>query len=172
MPVDFNISQYLDSPTIQGIIFVLRIIFIAISALLLGFIIFALFETSWLKRLIIWDFHEFITYRPYGVKKLYKQWQKIKAKLSSGLESDYKMAITEADSILEDVLKKMGFAGETLTERLEKVTEATINNLPDVIEVHKIRNSIVHDPDYKLALDEARFALETYEKALTNLQAL
>lgn len=167
-----EVSQYLNSPTFHTIVSVTRIIFITISVLMLGFIIFALFKSSWLKRLIIYDLQEFITYRPYGVRKLYRRWQKIKQKLTSGLESDYKMAVLEGDSILEDILKKMGFIGETLSERLEKLTEATITNLPDVIEAHKIRNNIVHDPDFKLTLDDAKRAMEIYEKALTDLQAL
>jgi hypothetical protein len=167
-----ELSQYFNSPTLQTIISIVRIVFIVISAFLLGFIIFALIESTWLKRLIIWDMQEFVTYRPFGVKKLYKQWQKIKYKLNTGMESDYKMAIIEADSMLDDVLKKMGFTGETLSERLEKVTEATITNLSDVLDIHKIRNNIVHDPDYKLTLDEAKRAMEVYEKAMTDLQAL
>lgn len=167
-----DISQFLNSPVVHTVISIVRIIFITVSVLMLGFIIFASFKTTYLKRLIIWDWQEFLTYRPYGVKKLYKQWQKVKSKLSSGLESDYKAAVMEADSILEDVLKKMGFAGETLSERLEKLSEATITNLPEVTEVHKIRNNIVHDPDYKLTLDEAKHAMEVYEKSLTDLQAL
>jgi hypothetical protein len=167
-----EISQYLNSPLIHNIISIIRIVFIVISALLLGFIIFALVHTSWLKRLIIWDWSEFVTYRPYGVKKLYKQWQKMKKKLETGMQSEYKLAIIEADSTLDDVLKRMGFTGETLGERLEKLTEATITNLPDVLEIRKVRNNIAHDPDFVLSLDEARRALEVYEKALADLQAL
>ena len=170
-----DISQFfsfLDNSLAQSIILVLRIIFIVFSAGMIGFIIFALFKTAWLKRLTIWDWKEFLTYHPYGVRKLYRQWQKTKLRLETGLESEYKLAIIEGDSVIEDVLKRMGFSGETLGERLANVTEETIPNLPDVVDAHKIRNNIVHDPDYRLTLDDAKKAIEVYEKALTDLQAL
>jgi hypothetical protein len=54
---------------------------------------------------------------------------------------------------------------------LQKVTAGTLPNVEEVWEAHKIRNNIVHDPDYRLSLDEAKRALEIYEKALTDLQA-
>ncbi len=167
-----EISQYFNSPLFHNIVSIAKIVFIVISVLLFGFIIFGLVHTSWLRRLILEDFREFLTFRPYGVKKLYRQWQKVKQRLDTGLESEYKLAVMEADSVLDDILKKMGFAGETLGERLTKLTEATITNLPEVLEVHKTRNNIVHDPDFKLTLDETKRAMEAYEKALTDLQAI
>ena len=167
-----EISQCFNSPLFHNIVSIARIVFIIISVLLFGFIIFGLVHTSWLRRLILWDWQEFLTHRPYGVRKFYRQWQKIKQRLDAGLESEYKLAAIEADSVLDDILKKMGFAGETLAERLTKLTEATITNLPEVLEAHKTRNNIVHDPDFKLTLDETRRALEVYEKALTDLHAL
>jgi len=75
-----QLSQYLNSPLFHNIVFIVRIVFIVISALLFGFIIFALIHTSWLKRLIVMDLEEFFTVRPYGVKKLYQQWQRLKQK--------------------------------------------------------------------------------------------
>ena len=173
MPPAFTqLYNFLNTPLVNNLIMILRIVFLVVSATLLGFIIFALIKTTWLRRMYIWDLKEFLTYRPYGVRKLYRQWQKIKTRLDTGLESEYKLAVIEADSITNDILKGMGFGGETLSERLEKITEATIPNLTDVLEAHKIRNNIVHDPDYRLALSEAKTVMDIYEKALTDLQAL
>jgi hypothetical protein len=78
----------------------------------------------------------------------------------------------EADSLLDDILKSMGITGETLGEKLEKIADATLPNISQIIEVRKVRNNIVHDPGYKLTLDEARSAIEAYEKSLSDLQAL
>ncbi len=74
--------------------------------------------------------------------------------------------------MLDDILKRMGYGGESLGERLEKITVASLPNLDEVKVAHKTRNNIVHDPDYRLSLDEARKTLEIYEKTLTDLQAL
>lgn len=167
-----SIINFFSNPLAGNTISIIRIIFIVVSALMLGFIIWALFKTTWLKRYILWDAQEFLSYHPYGVKRLYKQWQRIKLRLETGLESEYKLAVMESDSLLDDVLKSMGIAGETLAERLEKVADATLPNINQVVEIRKIRNNIVHDPGYKLTLDEAKSALDVYEKAFTGLQAL
>lgn len=166
-----EIISWLISPTFSGWLLILKILFIVAALILLGFIIFALAKTSWLKRLWIWDLVEFFSFRPYGVRKVVKAWAKITSRLETGLESEYKLAVIEADSILNDILKRMGFGGETLGERLEKLTAATLPNLKQIWEAHKIRNNIVHDPDYRLTLDEARRVLDIYEQALRDLQA-
>ena len=166
-----EIISWLISPTFSGWLLILKILFIIIALILLGFVIFALVKTLWLKRIWIWDVVEFFSFRPYGVRKVVKAWAKITARLETGLESEYKLAVIEADSILNDILKRLGFGGETLGERLEKLTAATIPNLEQVWEAHKIRNNIVHDPDYRLTLDEARKVLGIYEQALRDLEA-
>ena len=166
-----NIISFILNPTFSGWLLILKILFIVAALILLGFIIFALAKTSWLKKLLIWDLVEFFSFRPYGVRKVVKAWAKITARLETGLESEYKLAVIEADSMLNDILKRMGFGGETLGERLEKLTAATLPNLEQIWEAHKIRNNIVHDPDYRLTLDEARRVLGIYEQALRDLQA-
>jgi hypothetical protein len=82
------------------------------------------------------------------------------------------MAIIEADDLLDASLKRMGFTGQTLEEKLGKLTSATVGNLDDVYAAHKIRNNIVHNPDYRLGQDEAKVALEAYQRAFNSLQIL
>ncbi|MEK7062356.1 MAG: hypothetical protein AAB940_01335, partial [Patescibacteria group bacterium] len=60
----------------------------------------------------------------------------------------------------------MGYMGNTLADRLSHLTSATLPNISELSAAHTIRNNIVHDPDYRLTLDEARKTLETYQKAL------
>jgi len=167
-----TLISYFISPKFGGWLLILKISFIVFSLFLLGFIIFALIKTTWLKRLIIYDLQEFLTYRPYGSRKSEKDWQKIKNRLETDMESEYKLAVIEADSIFNEILKRMGFGGESLGERLEKLTVASLPNINEAREAHKIRNNIIHDPTYKLTLDEAKKIIIIYEKSLTDLQAL
>jgi len=167
-----EILNFILYPKIEGWLLVLKIIFLTFGSFFLGFIIWALIKTSWLKRLVLWDLREFITYRPYGMKKYAKEWEKIKKKLETGLESEAKLAFIEADSLLNESLKRMGYAGESLGEKLNQLTEDVLSNIEEVQGVHKIRNNIIHDPTYKLNLEEAKRALSIYEKALTDLDAL
>ncbi len=163
------ISSILN-PTFSGGLLILKILFIIAALILFGFIIFVLAKTLWLKRMLIWDLVEFFSFRPCGARKVVKNWAKITARLETGLESEHKLAVIEADSMLNDILKRMGFGGETLGERLEKLTAVTLPNLEQIWGAHKIRNNIVHDPDYRLTLDEAKRALDVYEQALRDLE--
>jgi hypothetical protein len=52
-----------------------------------------------------------------------------------------------------------------LEERLEKITKDILPNLEEVREVHKIRNNIIHDPDYRLDWEDTASVLEVYERA-------
>jgi len=166
-----TIMSFVMSPQFEGWLFIARIAFIAFSIFLMGFIIFALINSSWLKRLILDDASEFLTYRPAGIRKLERDWRKITSRLDTGLESEYKLALIEADNIMDETLKRMGYGGETLGERLEKLTTATLPNIEAVKEAHKIRGNVIHDPDYRLSLDAAKKVLTTYEKAFRDIDA-
>jgi hypothetical protein len=118
------------------------------------------------------DLVEFFTYRPYGAKRMNKAWNKILQRLETGNESEYKLAIVEADDLLNSTLERMGYAGEDLESRLANLTAIILPGIQDVKEAHRIRNNIVHDPDYRLSLHDARNTIEIYEKALKDLQVL
>ena len=166
-----DIISFIVSPPATSWLSILRIVFLALSLFLLGWIIFCLFRSSWLRQLVLYDTAEFLTFRPFGVRKIERIWSRITGRLETGLESEYKLAVIEADSMLDDILKRMMYAGETLGERLGKLTSATLSNIDDIKESHQTRNNIVHDPDYKLSLDEAKKILATYEQAFRDLQA-
>ena len=76
----------------------------------------------------------------------------------------------EADNMMNETLKRMGYDGASLGERLEKLTAATLPNIGEVEEAHKVRNNIVHDPNYKLSLEETKRVLGVFEKALRDLE--
>jgi len=165
-----NIIYFFSSPGFKEGVLISKIVFWVLGIAFLIGIIFFLIKSTWLRRLIIEDLSEFFTYRPYGAKKIYKTWMKIMARADTGLESEYKLALIEADSMLDDTLKRMGYAGETVGERLEKINSAILPNIEEVWQAHKTRNNIVHDPDYKLTLDEAKKNLSIYEQAFRELQ--
>lgn len=164
--------SFITDPTASGFLLAIKIVFLGLPLFFLIFIIYFVVKTAWIKHRFLFNAVEFFTYKPYGVKKAGKQWDKTKKRLESGLDSEYKLAIIEADSMLDDVLKRIGHKGETLGERLKQLTPDLLSSINDVWEAHKIRNNIVHDPDYKLNSGEARKALEIYEKTLSELGAI
>lgn len=166
-----NAISFIIAPSFDGILGIARIFFIIVSVAMAALAVLFAFKSNWLEHSYWEDTTEFMTFRPHGVKKMLKVWNKIKARLDTGLESEYKLAVMEGDSVLDDILRKMGYKGESLGERLEKLTPATLPNLEDIKEGHKMRTNILHNPDQGLSLDEAKKTLFAYEKALESLQA-
>lgn len=93
--------------------------------------------------------HEHEKYSPVLVeeevaKGLAVQWQVILEHLGSESPAEWKMAILEADNMLDEVLEDMGYVGETLAEKLKSMSRKKIASYDDVWEAHKVRNEIAH----------------------------
>ena len=166
-----KLIPFLLSPQFEGWLLTTKIAFIVLTFLFVIGIIIFLIESTWLKRLILEDTAEFLTFRPAGVRRIERVWLKTKVRLDTGLESEYKLAVIEADNILDDTLKRMEFSGETLGEKLRGLSAVSLPNIEEIKNAHQIRNNIIHDPDYRLSLEEARKTIDVYEKALRDLEA-
>lgn len=79
--------------------------------------------------------------------------------------NDWKLAIIEADIILDDILKQRGYAGNSLGERLKSVSPQQLSTLNDAWEAHKIRNRIAHDgADFVLTHRLAHETIARYQR--------
>ena len=165
-------TQFIFEITNSGWFLTFKFILLALNLFSIIFIVWVLIKMTWFGRLILWDIKEYLTFRHYGLPRIEKEWVKIRERLEIGTESEAKLAIFEAEALLDDILKKEGFLGKTLDERLEKLSFDIISNLTDVREAHKVRFNIIHDPSYRLDIKEAKKLLDIYEKALDDLQAL
>lgn len=99
--------------------------------------------------------------------KLRKKWDKVKEKLEIENESAWKVAIIEADNLIDDLIKRMGFRGENLSERLEGINPGQIENIEELRTAHEMRNRIIHDEDFKIDKKTAKQILGYYENFLT-----
>jgi len=163
----FSFIIYLSTTTI---FFYFKLAFMVVSITFLFIIFLLLLKASWLKYLVLENAVEFITYRPFGAKKTFKKWIKIIKKLESNKESEYKLAIIEADNLLNDVFEKMDYKGKTMKEKLDQFEPAILPNIDEVRQAHQTRNDIVYDPDYQLTLDQAKKILDIYEKSFRDLE--
>jgi hypothetical protein len=167
-----EIVSFLLYPEFTGWLLVLKYLFLFFGFFFFGYTIWALLKTSWLKRAILIDLKEFLTYKPFYAKKFSPQWKKIEKRLESKIEADFKLAVLEADELLEKVMNEIGYQGKDLTEKLERITEDVISNLKELKEVRRVKEDIVADPSFRLTEEETKRILRVYEKALKDLQAL
>ena len=96
--------------------------------------------------------------------KVNRRWFDIVQKIDSENPSDWNVAIIEADKILEEMTKKMGYAGDNLGERLKNVERSDFLTLDQAWQAHKIRNSIAHESDFVLTKREAQKTLRLFEE--------
>jgi hypothetical protein len=94
-----------------------------------------------------------------------EKWMPILEHLNSENPNDWKAAILQADTILDDMIKKMGYKGENLGERLKNIEKSDFETLDSAWEAHKIRNKIAHGTsDFVLTQREANRAIDMYRQ--------
>jgi hypothetical protein len=92
------------------------------------------------------------------------KWQRVVDHLESDNLSDWKLAIIEADIILNEMLDRMGYHGETVGEKLKQVEKSDFLTIEKAWEAHKIRNLIAHEgADFVLTKKEAVRVIELYK---------
>ena len=96
--------------------------------------------------------------------------QDVKTNIASDNPNDWKLAIIEADIILDDSLKQKGYLGTSLGERLKSISGAQMNTINDAWEAHKIRNRIAHDgADFVLTKRLADETISRYLRVFSEL---
>lgn len=103
-----------------------------------------------------------------GIKS--DKFAELQAHLDSDNPNDWKLAIIEADIILDATLKRQGYAGPTLGDRLKSISPETLHSIDDAWQAHKVRNQIAHaGADFVLTQRIAREAIMQYERVFKEL---
>jgi hypothetical protein len=105
-------------------------------------------------------------------KKMRKRWNKIENRLKTGNVSQFKVAVIEADKIIDDILKGVGYKGENMAERIEKIMPAHLDDVEKLQWAHEVRNQIIHDETFEIDQKKAEELLGIYEKVLKDLEYL
>jgi hypothetical protein len=85
--------------------------------------------------------------------------------LNSENESDWRLAVLEADLILEDMLEKIGYPGATIGDKLKGIERSDFNTIDQAWEAHRTRNLIAHEGgDFRITNREARRVVGLYEQ--------
>lgn len=92
------------------------------------------------------------------------RWITVLQYLNSQSEGDWKLAVLEADTMLDDLLDQVGFKGESMGEKLKNADQESFKNLSIAWEVHTIRNRIAHEgANFPLTSREAKRVIALYE---------
>lgn len=99
------------------------------------------------------------------------RWEEIERMSAAGGEMNLKMAVMEADKLLDHALKAMAIPGVTLGERL-KFAAYKYPNIRNVWNAHRLRNQLAHEASYYLDPSFARKAIRDFRDALRLLNVL
>lgn len=100
-----------------------------------------------------------------------QRWQQIEGLLKDPNPMNYKLAVIEADKLLDHALSVLNFPGKTTAERLQFASYKHAE-LKKVWWAHKARNSVVHEVKYELSSSEARKVIAAFKQALRLLHCL
>ena len=99
-----------------------------------------------------------------------RRWQEVLRHANSENPNDWRLAIMEADAMLDEYTDDLGYHGETLGERLKNMEKGDIRTLQQAWDAHIIRNKIAHEGfDYELTRREARRVVGLYETVFKEL---
>lgn len=99
------------------------------------------------------------------VYKKNDRWQVVLDHVHSANPSDWRLAIIEADNILDEMVTRIGYKGENLGEKLKSVEPSDFLTLNEAWEAHKIRNKIAHEGlSFQIDHREAKRVISLFEK--------
>lgn len=160
---------FISSPAVQRGLLPIKLVFIFFALFFLVWVFYFYINSSYLKYQFLQDATEFFSWQPYGLRQVNKRWNKLVKKTESGLESDFKLAIIDADEFLYQVLEERGYRGETFDELMQDASKRVVPHFEEILAGHALRNSIVYEPDFSLNIDQARQLLTYYENAIKNI---
>jgi hypothetical protein len=106
--------------------------------------------------------------KPETEKPSNRRWSNIQTLINSYNMNDWKQAIIEADTILEEMLEKMGYKGDSIGDKLKQVEKSDFVTLNEAWEAHKVRNRIAHSgSNFTLSKDEAERVIGMYRKVFS-----
>lgn len=129
-----------------------------ISAIIFGILILVLLSRIG-KRFI----------QPANRKYFDQKWSELLARVKT--PEGMALAVIDADKLLDEALKRQGYKGKTMGERLVAAQRKLKNN-DSVWYAHKLRNRLVHEPNVRLRKHEAKNALAGIKQGLQDLGVL
>lgn len=174
-----RIDKYIPTETIESVVPTLKIIsFIATITMALAIVILkkkgstpAKSAESITSPMIVEQPATPVTQKP-APGAMTARWEEILRHLSTNVEAQWRFALIEADKLVEDILRRAGFPGDTMGERLMNIQSGQLQTIDGLWEAHKLRNRIAHDLNYFLRYTEAKRAIGQFEATLRELSAL
>ncbi len=118
-----------------------------------------------LKKTMIAEKYKKIQQQIVSNEDLNQRLQAILAYQKSPDLNELKVAIIEADVLLEEILRLQGFSGDTLSGLLAEASLAAIPGVDRLWRFHRFRNVLVHDSSFTLSVKQGQDILKLLQDA-------
>lgn len=109
----------------------------------------------------------------YETKQKNGRWQDVLNHIDSDRMNDWKLAIIEADIMLEEVLDAAGFPGATVADKLKNASPNSFRTVDQAWRAHLVRNKIAHEgADFEISKHVAQETIAQYKMVFEELQAI
>ncbi|TSC57133.1 MAG: Uncharacterized protein Greene041679_427 [Parcubacteria group bacterium Greene0416_79] len=100
-----------------------------------------------------------------------KRFERVRLHVHSDRESDWRLAVLEADVLLDEMVTGMGYHGDSLGEKLKGIEQSDFTTLEKAWEAHVVRNRIAHEgAAFALTEREAKRVIGLYEEVFREFQ--
>ncbi|MDP3880976.1 MAG: hypothetical protein Q8Q32_02250 [bacterium] len=154
---------------------VLRPIYIILSIIIILIGIYACIKFWPMRAKVYWREKPTMNISKEDRKKnprIVKQWDAIAARANTRTAENIRLAVMEADALVDFFLKDAGYEGDHFADRLGKIRSSEIRNLERVWQAHRVRNDIAHTPGYSLHDKVAQETLTAFRDFLIEMGAL
>ncbi len=94
-----------------------------------------------------------------------ERWNFIKSQFQSKNPMEWRIAIIDADAMLEDLITELGYVGDGFAEKLKSMSIEDFQYIDAAWRVHKLRNILVHQgTSYHLSDREAYQTFQVYDQ--------
>lgn len=152
-------------------LYIFQLISLVISGALLWGIIYTVSRSGWVNKRVE-DWMDYLGVGSVGKRRQLKAWVQIVKRMKTNNLGNWKVAILEADKILDDILKGGGYRADTTDGRYKQLTPDSLSSAAEVQEAHRFRNRVAQEPDFAFTKDEAVTILKAYKKALREFGVL
>jgi len=171
------VQPFIDFITNPGLWISLGITSSLISIFFISIIIFCLVRMREIqnheKEEIAHEIHEAHEKSQKALEKANPRWHYVQNLIESPNESDWRVGIIEADSMLEEVLKEKGYYGDTLGTLLESAKSGGLTTIQNAWDAHLVRNQIAHTgADFYLSQVEARRVTKMFQNVFEELRVI
>ena len=101
-----------------------------------------------------------------------ERWRAVVKRFSLGTPESMRIAIIEADALVDAALKDMDVPGEHLADRLLNLETEDIKSMSLIWQAHRMRNDLVHTPGFALSPEDAKTTIDHYEAFLKEMEVL